>query len=600
MDISLVSGADVCQYYSARPYINPPNATTSSNLSAPPINSPDPSPSADESSADGSFLPDADLPTHQPLNNKGFGQDPDLHPERGGHSLVPLPAASTTSVPSPLSQEASAALPLPDIASNSPSPIISNQKSKKLLAKEAKAAEKHEAKELTGQRAEMARAMALEKKAHKEADLKAKEQVKQKKEEEKARLKTEKKAKKLQSTSYISLPSPFKKAQTADVPPVPPIPATLASTPKPDLLPPSAENHRFSSPNFAVDGRQRGVSMPHMDAISSSTPTEMQGKPAEPSSTGRSKLGMLGALRKRLSVFGSDVRPPDTSGSSNVNPTAWTDPITPFPANPPRLLNDISPMAFSDSTELQLPSDRSDFLANRMTNSTTQLHSEPSQAGPWEENHYTNSPAPYNSEQTPSSSDPVSVVDPPSTYYESSRQYINTLPALTNPDVSVPLAPQSLSHQSTPPIVIIDRTPARNGAEEYRYSGSPTRQHSPHVRGPRAMHYTSRSRADSIGTLDSAERQIAPALDSSEFPFVPRAEIATPSPSSELSGLNRSSDLLSPFTSEDSRQSSMTSDGFDVNRVMSNGVMPSGRDGSKDYNATMQRDVGPRRIEGTE
>ena len=582
--------------------MTPLNATTS-NLSAPPINSPDPSPSADESSADGSFLRDgAVLPNHQPSYSTVFGQIPEPHPEIEGQSLEPLPTTSTTIVPSPLSQQASADLPLQNTASHPTSPVLLNQKSKRLLAKEVKAAEKLEAKELAERRAEEARAIAAEKKANKKADAKAKEEVKQKKEEEKIRLKMEKKTKKLQSTSHISLPSPYKRAQTAVVPPVPLIPAALPSTSTPIPIVRPADNLHLSSPNFAVDGHQRGVSMPIMVATSSSTPVQTQDKSAEPSSAGRPKLGLLGALRKRFSVFGPDVRPTDTpSSSKDSDSTAWTNTITPFPANPSNP-DVMEAAAFLDSPASLLHCAPNDSPANWPTSPAAHLNpdslddEEPGDKDPYSRS--TKQP-PHNIEQTPSSPVPTSAASPPSAYFLSGRQDISTLPYYNNADSSAPVIPQSSSHQSTSPIVITVPKSPRN-AEDFGYSGSPTRQNSPTVRGPRAMHSASRPHADSIGTTHSAERQIAPGLNSSGLPFVPRAEIVTPSTSGESSGFNRSSDFVSPFASEDSRQSSMTSEGFDVNRISSNGVAPLGREVSKDLYAMIPRDVGSRHSEGNE
>ncbi|WWC62389.1 uncharacterized protein I303_104985 [Kwoniella dejecticola CBS 10117] len=160
-----------------RPYGTPSAATTSSNLSAPPINSAEPSPPAEELQV---ALPAGAAPSMS--------------------SGPSIPVSTTPPNPSPLSQQNSAqdtappaapAIPAPPPipASSAPAHSLVSKKSKKQLAKENKAAEKAEAQKVARQRAEAHRAETLRKEAEREA---AKRQEK----EEKAKRKAEKKSNK--------------------------------------------------------------------------------------------------------------------------------------------------------------------------------------------------------------------------------------------------------------------------------------------------------------------------------------------------------------------------------------------------------------------
>ena len=282
------------QHYPGRPYGTPSLSTTASNLSAPPINSPDPSPPTDPISSRGSLLlPEGALvPTQHPLD-----------------TAVPVLTTSSSSVFTSYSPIGHQSTPNLSVQSSAPVPSPSepsSNKSKRMLAKEAKAAEKLGAQEMARQRKEAVKQAQLEKQTQRDAEVKAKEEAKRKEKEEKAQTKAEGKAKKLQSSSTLNLPSPFKRSQS-DVPPVPPMP-----------------------PSFA-EARQRTMSMP-LDAPAASN-TQL---PSEQGNMSKPTVGMLGTFKKRFSMFGKDGRDLDTPPKSNTSASLDRSGPTSVPPTPPR------------------------------------------------------------------------------------------------------------------------------------------------------------------------------------------------------------------------------------------------------------------------
>ncbi len=109
------------------------------------------------------------------------------------------------------------------------------------------------------------------------------------------------------------------------------------------------------------------------------------------------------------------------------------------------------------------------------------------------------------------------------------------------------------------------------------------------------MPTATRSRPDSISTIPSAEPHPG-ATASLGLSYPQSNEIVTPSTLGESSLFSQgtgAADLSSPFTSEGSRQSSMTSEGHEVKRLVpvDSAIQP-GREGSKDSKETIHADLG--------
>ncbi|WWD04704.1 hypothetical protein V865_002775 [Kwoniella europaea PYCC6329] len=328
-----------------RPYGTASAATTSSNLSAPPINSAEPSPPAEEITPS---LPAGASPAYT------------------SSSAPSIPVSKTPPNPSPLAQQTSAeAVPKPAPAVSAPPPIpastvapppaLATKKSKKQLAKENKAAEKAAAMQVARQRAEAARAEALKKQAERE-------EAKRKEKEEKARKKAEKKAAKkgkkflgisgtgstTSATSGSSTPHPQSQPQpsTRPVPervqsktpiavqhpsPTPTHPANstpTSGTPFPKPIQSSQSAYKVPVRVTKEAPRQTHKSMP----LNVAAPPPAQ-TPASGASSARppieGKRSLFGTIRKRFSyIAGSDSKVP----GSQARDTA--PPVPPVPRTP--------------------------------------------------------------------------------------------------------------------------------------------------------------------------------------------------------------------------------------------------------------------------
>ncbi|KAI9631898.1 uncharacterized protein MKK02DRAFT_41529 [Dioszegia hungarica] len=301
-----------------RPYPSTSSAnTTSSNLSAPPINSPNVSPPADEI-----ILPEGASPP--------FMSRPEATPDMSPTVLAttsapiipsPLSRAVTQDLPTPTPPETdtlppsastdspsagAAAIPIPPIPASPPRPVLSTKQSKKQLAKEAKAAEKAESTKLAAERATKMREEAARKQAEKDKAKEMKEAAKRKEKEDKERRKAEKKAgssiglrEKLKSPSQPRLDM----GRRVEVPPVPAQSGSGMSSGSVVGVPfPATMGRAQSTPGQAqVDGTRRNVSMPARPPTSSVV--ESSRKP---------KLGLFGTLRKRFSTV-------ETPSASNRN-----------------------------------------------------------------------------------------------------------------------------------------------------------------------------------------------------------------------------------------------------------------------------------------
>ncbi|WWC70613.1 uncharacterized protein I206_104564 [Kwoniella pini CBS 10737] len=349
-----------------RPYATPSAATTSSNLSAPPINSAEPSPPAEEYQ---STLPAGAAPSMS--------------------SGPSLPVSTTPPNPSPLAQQTSAEqvippstsapirpAPPPIPASSAPiAPSLVSKKSRKELAKENKAAEKLEVQKVARQRAEAHRAETLRKEAERE-------EIKRKEKEEKAKKKADKKANKKgrgifgRSTNPSSTTGSGSSApQLQSRPPIPPaapipvntqqfagptttapqqpssnnipvassptIPApekTLTADPAPLAQPSSSTGTPFPKPKQSSHSdyqvpvkdtiepsRQTHRSMPLTSAIPTPAANRSQ-TPTRPPIEG--KRSLFGTIKKRFSYIGG-------SSESKVHQTKDTPPpVPPIPGSP--------------------------------------------------------------------------------------------------------------------------------------------------------------------------------------------------------------------------------------------------------------------------
>ncbi|WVW84497.1 hypothetical protein I302_106531 [Kwoniella bestiolae CBS 10118] len=357
-----------------RPYGTASAATTSSNLSAPPINSAEPSPPAEEIT---SSLPAGASPAYT-------------------SSGPSVPLSTTPPNPSPLAQHTSAedapvrkppttSAPPPIPASNvAPPPALATKKSKKQLAKENKAAEKEAAMKVARQRAEAARAEALKKQAERE-------EAKRKEKEEKARKKAEKKAAK-KGKKFLGIPgtgstsnsvSTGSGSSTPHPPPAPqrvqsntpiaaqypsptptPKPAVFDNTPTPTSGTPFPKPMQSSQSAYKVPMRDTTEtprpthkSMPLNVAAPKPTPTQQnQGVPPAPVRPGmEGKRSLFGTIRKRFSyIAGSEPRVPQvkdtaippvpkTPTSAVTSQTPKTQPNGVLPSPPPTTESTLPP-----------------------------------------------------------------------------------------------------------------------------------------------------------------------------------------------------------------------------------------------------------------
>ncbi|WWD18343.1 hypothetical protein CI109_102793 [Kwoniella shandongensis] len=307
-----------------RPYATPSAATTSSNLSAPPVNSADPSPPIETASPPSSSLPAGASPAHV------------------AHGVVPIgsavtPVISNPAAPSPLSQQTSAedvatqpraVPPPPPIPTETPAPALVTKKSKKQLAKDAKVAEKAEAVKVARARAEAARAEALKKQAAREAEVRAKEDAKRKEKEEKANRKMEKKAAK-GSWGILgrkqSTPSLQKQSQPSSLSPVPPLPsqpnaqtvnrpAAQIPTRNPSSQPSANSNDRQNAPTVPVIIATQPAAPPVESIPPPPTPKPI-GVPSRPQI--QPKRSLFGTIKKRFSYIGSSD---EKEGTRSVPP----------------------------------------------------------------------------------------------------------------------------------------------------------------------------------------------------------------------------------------------------------------------------------------
>ncbi|OCF31302.1 hypothetical protein I316_07088 [Kwoniella heveanensis BCC8398] len=328
-----------------KPYATPSAATTSSNLSAPPINSAEPSPPADEITPQ---LPEGASPAFSVPH--GAASTP---VSASPSTTISAPASAAVPNPSPLSQQTSAEdivttpvtpVPPPVPASSvAPPPALTTKKSKKQLAKEAKAAEKAEAVKVARARAEAARNEALKKQQ-------AKEEAKRKEKEEKARRKAEKKAAKNKKSAPAPVPVPApagkpvvaaKEATPASSAPVAPthsLPAAAAPTPgsstggQPFPKPVQSSQSAYKIPvrDTSEPPRQTHHSMPLSKVApppiaSTSTPATAAASSSRPAIS--PKRSFFGTIKKRLSyIVGNESNDQQHKDAPPVPPVPKIDP----------------------------------------------------------------------------------------------------------------------------------------------------------------------------------------------------------------------------------------------------------------------------------
>ncbi|KAL7423205.1 hypothetical protein Q5752_002505 [Cryptotrichosporon argae] len=274
--------------FTRKVYATPSAATTSSNLSQPPITS---------EMVEELAQPRATLPA---------GASPAVVESSSALAGVPVPAATAMSPPPPqpvLQTPTSAPAPAatPAVASSSTTAkststapakaaAITQPKSKKQLAKEVKAQAKADAINLNRERAEAARQAVRVKAREREAAAKAKEEARHKAKEEEQRLKAEKKANKLKSSSVSSLPFSRKRSTAsvkavANSQPPPPVPA----------VPPIYANHTRKAASESVPAvpAELGGARPRPVSVAPARDGTEQFK---------RRTGFFGTLRKRFST----------------------------------------------------------------------------------------------------------------------------------------------------------------------------------------------------------------------------------------------------------------------------------------------------------
>ncbi|ORY31393.1 hypothetical protein BCR39DRAFT_90766 [Naematelia encephala] len=507
-----------------RPYVTTSAATTTSNLSAPPINSPNPSPPAEDHRK--SFLPE--------------GAGPPAAAMIGGSAENTSPSTLSRAQSSPLSQPAD----LQSSVSVSPTPppmpavpavatttasVISPKKSKKELAKEAKAAEKVELQRVARERAAAARQEALKKQKEREEAVKAKEEAKRKEKEDKARLKAEKKAKKLKSPSNHSLP--FRKDKSAtpgpSVPPVPPIPASI---PPPVSTSVSDANGAGGEANVPFPRTASSASMPMAPSppsvapprpIHASLPIDQRPKAPPPPVEPKRKIGFLGTIKKRFSSKGGDTRVP----------ASVPRPMLPFgKREPPVTRTDESVGSTRDSTDRTTVSETS--IANespRVADSAPVL-----------------APVERVTSDSPNRLLPAATIEvtPPKADNRSMT------PPLTDRVPSTPSPPlqRSVSQQtpSRSPLLSTGSPISRAVSEDRASPASSGRQS---VRGPRAMPGRPTSLVSDTNHNDAG------------FPFQP-APRAAPDPNTPTSGESSrggGESVITPFTNSEEEVSGASS-----------------------------------------
>jgi hypothetical protein len=259
-----------------------------------------------------------------------------LTPQSTDQSQTTTPAIITMPTnPSPLSQHTTAddevvtphAERAPPSASAS-APALGGKKSKRDLAKEAKA-QKLEAQKAEHIRKAEEKAAAIKAKADKkQAEAKAKEDAKRKEKEEKERRKAEKKAKKAGPAPAAAIAAPQRTGTQV------PFPRTSAPTAPGAATPVAARQKAQSMPLHtippSISTTNQGVKNKNSESTLKTQATQSQ-----------KKLGFLGTLKKRLSgpsTSLADVRRRQASDAENLagmpRPTAAQAVAPPTPVVP--------------------------------------------------------------------------------------------------------------------------------------------------------------------------------------------------------------------------------------------------------------------------
>ena len=228
-----------------RPYLTSSAATTSSNLTAPPLTSnqadvhlSEPRGKAHSQVPDGALPPAINLhgaatqsslvsgamqrssPNPSPLSQQTHAQD--VMSTAAGDTAEDSKVNGNTPVQYPIENAANAinkpstfemSIPAGPLATESATPPLTNKKSKKQLAKDAKAQRKAEAQAAARARAEQMRQELARKQQQREEEQRKKIEIKRKEKEEKAKRKAEKKEKK---NGFLRKPasSALRKAET--------------------------------------------------------------------------------------------------------------------------------------------------------------------------------------------------------------------------------------------------------------------------------------------------------------------------------------------------------------------------------------------------
>ncbi len=440
-------------------------------------------------------------------------------------------------------------------------------------------------------------------------------------------MKADKAKSKLKSSSNLTLPLSLKKAKPTEAPPVPPIPAVLPDPSSPASSFPVTPSQRSDLQDMASDSpsdsRQRRASMP-MNALSGSSQKQSQSRLAEQRMPSRSKIGMLGTIKKRLSVFGNDSRSSETPSPASVSPVRST--LVPHAPPSPLPSRDDEPVVVIDSREHSTsnaygeqvgvwaavsgnnPESNGDVTATEVPSTMTPMQAESSvsqlpaiQPG----DSLSSTPLRSSSRTPPLSSVPfVGAGLAPALSHASPGAFIQPQHHETPPPVpdetdiySSPTFPRASSHQSGSSGPVIGPVLSKTVSHEYQPTSdspvSPSRLRSPSIRGPHVSPSAPRSRPTSITTSPSeAQSAVMP----SGYPLSSRSDVASPATSGESSLFsygNRGADHMSPFTSEGSRNSSMTSQAFDSKQMIhgERGIPPPGREDSRNSNETIHADL---------
>jgi len=470
--------------------------------------------------------------------------------------LPPPVPTSMPVVPSPLSQNTAAAdlprtatatapptpapISLPDSAPSTlvdaPTPVatpkppspLNAKKSKKDLAKEAKAsakaAEKAAAAKAAADRAQATRDAALKKQADKDAAKKKKEDDKRKEKEAKERRKAEKKAAKAQKSKPVArvVPAAAPKAAPQATPQAAPVSVAPPVAPKPAALPRTQSERGV--PASTREEPKPSASMP----INKLTTTTSKSAAADTNPSAR-RTGIFGTLRKRMSIFG-DLRTAD--GASSPRDPATTPRAVPNdfgPSTERHIANSTSagPPAHTDLQRVQTPPQRT--VASMQT-------PEPLSHLPLR-----------TSSHTPMSSHVAQMGSP-------------TQSAMTTPTAG--FANDTPQRAQSP----LSRTKS-NDLQSRDGSPSSNRRHSS-LRGPRPMPRAAhsptperdlRSRSDSIRSADVPQTHIPSGFASKDGTPAANVPASTSSESTEFndsvysqtnSKVSSGGDLASPFTSD--------------------------------------------------